>query len=73
MGPLSKWIVSGSAEKLEWYESPGWSRRSIQVRATHLNVETTALTAGQAHDNVVEALTSAGWRNINLTGINQEV
>lgn len=70
---MSKWLVSGSAEKIERYDSPGWNTRSIKIRATHLNVEVEANTAGYAHDAVVEALRSAGWRDINLTGINQEI
>lgn len=70
---MSKWIVSGSAKKHETYESPGWSRRSIAINATHLNVSVEATTAGYAHDTVMEALTSAGWSDIKLTGINQEV
>lgn len=70
---MSKWIVSGSAEKYERYESPGWSTRGIRIRASHLSVEVEATTAGYAHDSVVEALRSAGWDKITLTGINQEV
>lgn len=69
---MATWIVSGSAEKMERYESPGWSTRGIRIRATHFNVEVEANTAGYAHDKVVEALSSAGWDKITLIGINQE-
>lgn len=69
---MAKWIVSGSAEKFERFQTRTHSG-SIQVRATHLNVEVTATTAGYAHDKVVEALEASGWRDIKLTGINEEV
>lgn len=69
---MAKWIVSGNAEKFERFQTQ-YRTGSIQVKATHFNVEVEASSAGHAHDNVVEALIAAGWCDINLTGINEEM
>lgn len=68
---MAKWKVTGSAEKFDHYSTSNYGG-SIKVEASALTVIVDATSAGYAHDKALEGLDAAGWRNIRLTGVNQE-